>query len=169
MTCLENKQRPTAFRLWGVLALGQFQQHSVSVLGVGQGLETVGLVERFLSRIGVEAARDPDAWLDVGLQVGQGIFHQQTADALPLVVRTDDHVGKIGVGAVVKEDAGDACIAVSVADGDDGGGVGQDLFRLGFCQRLKVDGRAQLAKCLHWDGVGDHKGFVFHVVLLFTT
>ena len=86
----------------------------------------------------------------MGLQVGQGIFHQQTADALSLVVRMDDHVGKIGVGAVVKEDAGDAYIVVFVADGDDGGGVGQDLFRLGFCQRLKVDGCAQLAPALGW-------------------
>lgn len=150
------------------MALGQFQQHLVSVLGVGQGLEAVGCIERFLSGIGVEAARDPDARLDVGLQVGQGVFRQQTADALTLVVRMDDHVSEVGVGAVVKEDAGDAYIAVSVADGDDGGGVGQDLFRLGFCQQLKVDGRAQLAKRLHRDGVGDHKGFVFYVVLLFT-
>ena len=88
------------------------------------------------------AARDPDARLDVSLQVGQGVFDQQAADALTLVVRVDDHVGEVGVGAVVEEDAGDARIAVSVADGDDGGGVGQDLFRLGFRQRLKVDGRA---------------------------
>lgn len=83
-------------------------------IGRWAGLEAVGCIERFLSGIGVEAARDPDARLDVGLQVGQ------------------------------------------------------DLFRLGFCQQLKVDGRAQLAKRLHWDGVGDHKGFVFYVVLLFT-
>lgn len=54
----------------------------MSVLGVGQGLEAVGCIERFLSGIGVEAARDPDARLDVGLQVGQGVFHQQAADAL---------------------------------------------------------------------------------------
>ena len=74
MTCLENEQRPTAFRLWGVLALGQLQQHPVSVLGVGQGLEAVGCIERFLSGIGVEAARDPDARLDVGLQVGRAFF-----------------------------------------------------------------------------------------------
>ena len=121
-------------------------------IGRWAGLEAVGCIERFLSGIGVEAARDPDARLDVGLQVGQGVFHQQTADALTLVVRMDDHVSEVGVGAVVKEDAGDAYIAVSVADGDDGGGVGQDLFRLGFCQQLKVDGRAQLAKRLRWQG-----------------
>ena len=100
-------------------------------IGRWAGLEAVGCIERFLSGIGVEAARDPDARLDVGLQVGQGVFHQQTADALTLVVRMDDHVSGVGVGAVVKEDAGDAYIAVSVADGDDGGGWAKTCFAWG--------------------------------------